>query len=74
MRAVATHYPKLVTFMHQLYIVIRCFKVLEEIDKALAISEQAENIACCSYTLPQIGYIHAPVVHCDSLFQSTGRD
>ena len=35
LRAVATHYPKLVTFMHQLYIVIRCLKVLEEIDKAL---------------------------------------
>ena len=35
LRAVATHYPKLVTFMHQFYIVIRCLKVLEEIDKAL---------------------------------------
>ena len=35
LRAVATHYPNLVTFMHQLYIVIRCLKVLEEIDKAL---------------------------------------
>ena len=35
LRAVATHYPKLVTFMHQLYIVIHCLKVLEEIDKAL---------------------------------------
>ena len=35
LHAVATHYPKLVTFMHQLYIVTRCLKVLEEIDKAL---------------------------------------
>ena len=35
LRAVATHYPKLVTFMHQLYIGIRCLKVLEEIDKVL---------------------------------------
>ena len=35
LRAVATHCPKLVTFMHQLYIVIRSLKVLEEIDKAL---------------------------------------
>ena len=35
LRAVATHYPKLVTFMHQLYTVISCLKVLEEIVKAL---------------------------------------
>ena len=35
LRAVAIHYPKLVTFMHQLYLVIRFLKVLEDIDKAL---------------------------------------
>ena len=35
LHAVATHYPKLVTFMHQLYLAIRCLQVLEEIDKAL---------------------------------------
>ena len=33
--AVSTHYSRLVTFMHQLYIVIHCLKVPEEINKAL---------------------------------------
>ena len=47
LRVVATHYPKLVTFMHQLYIVIRCLKVLEEIDKALWTGD-LEYLICVS--------------------------
>ena len=68
LRAVDTHYPNLVTFMHQLYIVIRCLKVLEEIDKALW-TDDLEYLISVSRVEGQLGKLFSKEV--DVVYETT---